>query len=258
MHAFLRPFALALPLTFALSAHALNVDMTMQPNGNGGVDIKLRPTEHFEDIVSTVVFTIRWDASSDAHLGAITQDALAGVYLPIIKSDVETDAGGYRYQIFSGMGFTPMHDVAAQWEAGQEYTVATIPISGSASFTVLNDAWTTENNGTFYVSLGGLPSTGIIYDLSTGIAAGDGLGVGIDIQPNPADKECTVTVDADMARPVDMELFNPAGQIVWAKHVTLIAGRNTQTLDLTPYDQGVYMLRLRGEKDMATRRLIKR
>lgn len=258
MHLSFRSLLLALPFTCALGATANTVDITMRPNGNGGVDVKVRPTEHFEDIVSTLVFTIRWDASSDAHLGTLTQDALAGVYLPIIKSDIETDAGGYRYQIFSGMGFTPMHAVSATWEAGQEYTVATIPVEGSASFTLINDAWTDENNGTYYLSLGGTPATGIIYDLSTGIQAGDGLAVGIDIQPNPADKECVVMVDAESARPVDMELFDAAGKRVWAKHVALSAGRNAETLDLSGYGKGVYMLRLTSDKDVATRRLVKR
>jgi len=258
MHALLRPLAFALPLFLALDARPMTVDITMQNNGNGGIDIKLRPNDHFQDIVSTLVFTIRWDASTDAHLGTISQDAAPAVYLPLIKSDIETDAGGYRYQIFSGMGFTPMNAISAEWNQGQEYTVATIPIQGAASFNVIDDAWTTENNGTFYVALGGEPSTGIIYDLSTGIAVTDGQNVGIDIQPNPADKECVVSIASESARPMDLELFNTAGAVVWSKHVTLSPGRNTETVDLTGFTKGVYMLRLRSDDDVTTRRLVKR
>jgi hypothetical protein len=258
MHVLFRSLALALPLTCALNVNALSVDITMVPNGGGGLDVKVRPTEHFEDIVSTLVFTIRWDATSDAHLGNITQGAAISAYLPLTKSDDELDAGGQRYQIFSGMGFTPIHALSTEWNAGQEITVATIPVEGSASFTVINDAWTLENNGTYYVALGGVNSTGNIYDMSTGIAAGDGLRVGLDIQPNPAEKECTLTIDAEEARAVDMEIFSPTGQLLLTKRIALSAGRTTEKIDLEAYTSGVYMLRLRSDKDTMTRRLVKR
>ncbi|MFT3886066.1 MAG: T9SS type A sorting domain-containing protein [Flavobacteriales bacterium] len=258
MHTYLRTLALALPLTFGLKANALNVDITMVSNGDGGLDVKVRPTEHFEDIVSTLLFTIRWSAASDAHLGALTQNATAGVYAPMVKSDAETDAGGYRYQIFSCMGFTPLHALSTEWNAGQEYTIASIPVAGVASFVLIVDGWTQENNGNYYVALGGAPSTGEIYEMSTGIQAGDGLAVGLDIQPNPTDKDCTIRIDSEKARAVDMELFNPAGQVVLAKRIALSAGRTTETLHMEPYGRGVYMLRLRSDKDVMTRRIVRR
>ncbi|MBS1942134.1 MAG: hypothetical protein JST38_14790, partial [Bacteroidetes bacterium] len=137
-----KPFILLALAGSLATAQAANVDITLVPNSNGQLDVKLRPGANFDGLVSSLVFTLRWDAGTEAHLGAIQQAEPATTYIPVSRSGGEQDAGGNRYQIFVGFGMTPMQWIPTNWVAGQEYTVATIAVTGTAEFSLVNDTWT--------------------------------------------------------------------------------------------------------------------
>ena len=241
------------------SLQASVVDITMVPTDNGQLEVKLRPSSNFDGMVSSLVFTIRWDAGSEAHLGTIAQEEPASTYLPVSRSGGEQDAGGDRYQIFVGFGMTPMQWIPSDWVAGQEYTVATIPVTGTAEFSLVNDTWTGLNNADYYLALGGLDETGSIYgDITTGVIAGDMTDGGLTVVPNPTNKATVVTMDLQKAQDLNFELLNAAGQVVWKEQLPNANGTVRLPLDLTNVDKGVYLLRVHAADKVITQRVVKR
>jgi len=259
LHSFLKPLSLFGVLLTATSLQASNVDITMVPNNDGQLEVKLRPSANFDGMVSSLVFTVKWDAGSEAHLGAIQQEAPASTYLPISRSGGEQDAGGDRYQIFVGFGMTPMQWIPSDWVAGQEYTVVTIPVTGTAEFSLVNNTWTGLNNADYYLALGGADETGTIYgDLSTGVIAGDMGDGSVSVVPNPTNKATVITMDLQKTQSLQLDLLNAAGQSVWKESVPTASGTVRIPLDLTDFDKGVYLLRVQGADKVVTHRVVKR
>ncbi len=254
-----RPFVLLVFAgTFAV-AQAANVDITMAPNSNGQLDIKLRPSANFDGMVSSLVFTLRWNAGTEAHLGTIQQAEPATTYIPVSRSGGEQDAGGQRYQIFVGFGMTPMQWIPTNWVAGQEYTVATIAVTGTAEFSLVNDTWTSLNNADYYLALGGLDETGEIYGGTTsGILAGEAADGGLSVMPNPTDKTSVITLELKQAQDLKLELLNASGQVVWKESKPGAFGTVRIPLDLSSLDKGVYLLRMHRAGDIITQRVVKR
>jgi hypothetical protein len=240
-------------------ASASPVDITMTPSDDGQLVVKLRPSANFDGLVSSLVFTIRWDASTDAHLGTIAQTAPASTYIPVSRSGQEQDAAGKRYQIFVGFGMTPMQWIPTNWVAGEEYTVMTIPVEGAAAFELVDDSWTGNNNADYYVALGGQDETGVIYsDITTGITAGTSGAGTLQVVPNPTDKIAMISLTFKQAQTVDLALSNAAGQQVWHLQLPNASGSIRQPLDLTPFDKGVYLLHVRTADQEMTERVVKR
>lgn len=254
-----KPFAVLAFAGSIAAAQAGNVDITMAPNSNGQLDIKLRPSANFDGMVSSLVFTLRWDAGTEAHLGAIQQAEPATTYIPVSRSGGEQDAGGDRYQIFVGFGMTPMQWIPTNWVAGQEYTVATIAVTGTAEFSLVNDSWTALNNADYYLALGGLDETGNIYGATTtGILAGEAVDGGVSVVPNPTEKTSVITLDLKQAQDLNLELLNAAGQVVWKEAKPGANGTVRIPLDLSTLDKGVYLLRIHRAGDTITQRVVKR
>ena len=256
---FLKPVASLAFFALFSTAQAADVDITMAANAEGQLEVKLRPAANFDGLVSSLVFTIKWDAATDAHLGTIQQTAPAGTYLPISRSGDEQDNGGNRYQIFVGFGMTPMQWIPTNWVAGQEYTIMTIPVAGTAEFGLVNNAWTGLNNADYYLALGGLDETGTIYgSSSTGIVAGEGSADGLTVMPNPTDRSTVISLTLATAQHLNIDLLNAAGQSVWKEELDHAAGAVRIPLDLSSYDQGMYLLRIRSAGKSLTHRVIKR
>lgn len=236
------------------------VDIMLVNTWDGNIEVRLRPDGPFDGLLSTLVFTIRWDAASDAHLAGVMQPAPVNSYIPLMKSDTETDDGGYRYQIIAGIGFQTLANIPTAWEGGVEYTVLTMHVTnGESEFAIVNDDWTAANNGDYFISLAAIDHTGNIYvDPNVGIGAATIEGLTLEVQPNPTVGATTVTIGSAHAQDIRLDLTNAAGQEVWQRLLTDIAGIRRETLDLSSLSTGVYLLRLRSGDGVLTRRLIKR
>ncbi len=239
--------------------YAANVDITMVPNSDGQLEVKLRPTANFDGMVSSLVFTVKWDAGSEAHLGAIQQADPAITYIPVSRSGGEQDTGGDRYQIFVGFGMTPLQWIPSEWVAGQEYIIATIPVTGTAEFSLVNDSWTSLNNADYYLALGGADETGTIYgDITTGIVAGELGEGGLSVVPNPTDKATVITMELNKPQDLQLDLVNAAGQSVWKEKLSNATGTVRIPLDMSSYEKGVYLLRVSSPEKVITHRVVKR
>ena len=246
-------------LAMATVASAAPVDITLVPNTSGQLDVRLRPSAGFDGMVSSLVFTIRWDAATDAHLGTIQQVAPASTYIPVTRSGSELDDAGQRYQIFVGFGLTPLQWIPTDWVAGQEYTIATIPVTGTAEFSMVNDTWTTLNNADYYLALGGVDETGAIYgDFTTGIFAGELVDGVANITPNPTEGTTLFTVELAQAQDLRLELLNAAGQVVRNEEHRNATGLVRIPLDLTDLDKGVYLLRVHTGNTVNTYSVVRR
>ncbi|MBL7965055.1 MAG: T9SS type A sorting domain-containing protein [Flavobacteriales bacterium] len=218
------------------------VDIGIYHNGDGQLEVKVRPQADFTGIFSSLVFTIRWDKSSNATLGQPTQDETVADYLSLMRSGGVHDAGTYFYQVYAGFGFSRIGETKA-WEAGKEYTIATIPVTGAGEFHLVNDPWTREvaNNGDFYVSLGGVDQTGVIYK---SLAAPASLESTLLIQPNPNDGRFTFSFLSAEAGDIRIEMLNSLGQRVFGDQLRDFQGTYRKEMDLTAMSNGIYYLKI--------------
>lgn len=237
----------ALALSMALSAGSLmaqqQVDIGLHHNGSS-LEVRVRPHAEFNGIFSAVVFSIRWDKGSGASLGELAQEGGPERYIPIIRSGDVHDVGTHNYQIFAGFGFDPLHTLGMQWRPNEEYVIATIPVNGKADFELVNDAWTGEiqNNGDYYLSLGGHDRTGAIYKSLVTADEGDNA---VLIQPNPNNGAFTFSFGVPQATDLTIEVMNGLGQAVFTDVVRGFEGTYRRDMDLRHLSNGVYYLNLR-------------
>ncbi len=139
------------------------IDMTMSDNGQGQVEFRIRSTEHFDGVLSSLTYTVRWPASAGIALDTAIrcyplQDAVPVNAVPVVID------GQYMYRTFNGFSITLLSDIGYAWEGGMEYTIATADILvPGTTFELVNDAWTDVNNRSYYCSLGGENRTGNYY-----------------------------------------------------------------------------------------------
>lgn len=247
--AFLNLSAVALFAATAAPVQAQSpVDIGLRSTGDA-LEVVLRPGNDFSGIVSSVVFTIRWDRSSGASLGEPIQEGNPANYIPVQHSGGVREVGSYDYQVYAGFGTRPMHTLSTAWTASKEYVIATIPVTGVADFELVNDAWTAEatSNADYYLALGGVDRTGIIYK---GLANASGDG-NVTILPNPNKGIFTFAVDVDKAVDLTVEVVNSLGQSIFTDEVTNFSGTYRRDMDITSMSSGVYILKV-GRGDTVT------
>ena len=229
------------------------VDIGVYRNGDQ-LDVYVKPSSDFNGIVSSLVFAIRWDGSTGATLGTLVQEGPAAQYLPTMRSGAVREQGSQRYQVYAGFGITPMEATGARWQAGKEYLVATIPVTGKADFEIAQDAWASEprNNASYYLALGGADRTGAIYK---GLASVEEDG-GVTVLPNPNNGVFAFSFTNTSPMDVQVEVINSLGQSVFTDTVTGFEGTYRKEMDLTSQSNGVYYLRLKRGGNTTTHKIV--
>ena len=245
---------------YACNMHAAVMDITMVPGQNNDLEVRVRTDQNFDEVFSSIVFTVRWSNASGANLGNVQQDGLQQDVTNINTSGPEQVEANYRYQVYAGFGFSVLSDVGFAFSSGQEFVLCRIPVLNAVDvFSIVNDTWTAGNNADYYVSLNGANSTGVIYDSSTGVEQGPALAGLLTVWPNPAGERITVTLETtDEEGPVDLDLIGANGQLVLTTRLQLVAGQGSQVLDLRAIDPALYLLRARSAKGARTVPLLKR
>lgn len=240
--------AIALVAVLSPAQSQSPVDIGLRSVGDR-LEVVLRPGTDFSGIVSSLVFTIRWERSTGVGLGEIEQEGVPLQFLPVQRSGEVHQVGAYEYQVFAGFGIRPMHTVSTAWSAAKEYVIATIPVQGDATFELVNDAWTGEptNNADYYLALGGSDRTGVIYK---GVAAATGDG-SILIHPNPNKGQFNVSVEITEAVDLTVEVLNALGQSVFQDEVRKFLGTYSRDMDISGMSSGVYLLKV-GRGDAVT------
>lgn len=236
-----------MPVAGLLSAQLPIVDITSVPVGGNQVEVRVRPDAFFDGLLSSIVFTLRWDASSGITLGSITQSSPQSQYCPITKSGSEQVSGQYRYQVFVGFGSIPFTSLGATWAPGEEVVLCRLNVSGGGAegVALVNDLWTDQNNASYYLSLNGEDRTGEIYGITTVLGMGSVSAPSIRLAPNPASSSTDVVIDLPQAVPsAVMRLLDGAGRIVRTTVQNLPAGQHRTSIDLHDMSPGVYCMEL--------------
>lgn len=234
------------------------VDIGLFNDGNGTLEVRLRPDGPFDELVSAISFTIRWNDADGATLGLVSQVAPEMYYCPTSKSGPMHVFNGYRYQIFAGFSLTTLADAESAWLWGEEVVLLQVPIIGGSTFAIVNDDWTADvnNNGNYYISLNGQPSTGSIYSISTGVQTAAVDAPVLSLLPNPTDGLARLTITVPTVAPINLELFDPTGRVVMTNAYPAVVGTFRETLNVGTLADGVYMLRVQVGKSVSTHRLV--
>lgn len=257
MNRLIRSSVLSITLAGAAGfASAQNaVDIGLYQN-NGVLEVKVRPESDFSGIFSSLVFTVRWDANSNAGLGESTQDEDVASYMGLERSGNIREEGGFRYAVYAGFGMAPLSSRGTSWQAGREYVIARIPVTGQGEFELVNDAYTSDrqNNANFYAACGGTDRTGIIYK---GLAPASEDG-SVLIQPNPSNGRFTLSFVNDAKGDVTVEVINSIGQAVFNETVRDLEGSYKREMDLTTMGAGAYYVKLKRNGTTTSHKVIVR
>ncbi|MCB9169775.1 MAG: T9SS type A sorting domain-containing protein [Flavobacteriales bacterium] len=257
-HTLLRPIALTLGLATSIPMLLSQgtVDIGLFSTGDQ-LEVRVKPHADFDGILSSVVFTLRWDQNTDLDLGDIEQPGDVHVFLPISRSGNVRNSGTYEYQVFAGFGLTPMHDAGTTWTAGKEYTIMTIPYTGSADVQLVNDSWTGEllNNANYYISLGGQDRTGQIYKSAVNATDLDGS---VRILPNPNDGHFVFSFVVAEQSDVRVQVMNTLGQDVFSDALKSYQGTYQHEMDLTSMSNGIYYLKITREGTSSVHKIVYR
>ncbi|MCB9193536.1 MAG: T9SS type A sorting domain-containing protein [Flavobacteriales bacterium] len=245
-------------LTLGASAQS-PIDIGLFPGEENMLEVRIRPTADFDGVFSSLLFTLRWDAGSEAAPGPVEQTDLIAQYMPIHPSGPVVVDGYHAYQVYAGFGIGPLTDLGVDLRMNEEVVLARIPISGNASFAVVNDAWTGEltHNGDYYVSLNGLDKTGIIYKEATAVSE-ETAAASVSISPNPNDGRFTVTFPEGGSAPRDLVVVNSLGQRVRTERLNACTTGCRQAFDLAEFGPGLYHLEITTGNSTTTHRVIVR
>jgi len=138
-------------LTFGLigwsnTAHAQlpsSVDIGLYEVTPGMLEVRTTANgASFNEVVSSIVFTIRWETASMASLGTVNQ-IIGGDFCPLVTTNVAVNPagvltdGGFNYQNYTVIGTQQLQGCGAppgySWPMGTEVVLAQIPYSGLAN-----------------------------------------------------------------------------------------------------------------------------
>lgn len=234
-----------------------NFDIGLFPGASGTLEVKVRPADDFDGIFSSLVFSLRYDRNSDLQLGEPLQPADVAPYMAVTRSGGLRQEGSFDYQVYAGFGFQNMGAAGVNWQAGKEYTVLTIPCTGTGTVELINDAWTGEvrNNADYYVSLGGMDRTGIIYRSMVQLGGDDDAVI---IQPNPNQGEFMFSFTSNEPVDIDVEMLNALGQTVYTERLRAFQGTFRKDMDLTSQSNGVYYLKVTRGGELSVHKVVYR
>lgn len=160
----MRPLSLSVLFVPAVLMAQPMLDITMDNNGAGQLEVRVRPDGPFDGLVSNLTFTIRWPEAAGMALDTANALYPAADYMYPSATQVVSGLNGYLYRTFNAVSMVPMFEVGQAWTAGTEYPLCTIDILvPGTEFTLGNDAWTGANNRNYFCSLGGYNRTGVVF-----------------------------------------------------------------------------------------------
>lgn len=138
-------------------AQSIDIGIFESTESSDQIDIKIRPDFNIEadETITAILYTVRWDDP----LITINTAYIFPFFIAPQGTAVEND--GYYYQVFAAV---PVN--AQAFAANQEYIASSFSFSnGECAFSeIIEDEWTSENNGNVYFEFLGEDVTGFIYE----------------------------------------------------------------------------------------------
>ncbi|MBL0127516.1 MAG: T9SS type A sorting domain-containing protein [Flavobacteriales bacterium] len=233
------------------------VDISVQHDeGAGMLHVSLRANDYdFAQLISNLVFTIRWQESSAATLsfGSSAWCPAPNQALPLSPSAMVVPGNGYRYRTYNAIGFTMLGDLVDDGGCEQSLLADTwiqvysIPINndpGGTTYEIADDQFTHDDNRAFFISLNGQGSnneyTGSIFTIPTAVVEEPLPAPALLLMPNPTDGPVRMSLPAGTVGPVDVEVLDAAGRITMRR----VIYNNSPTIDLSDLESGNYLIRV--------------
>ena len=160
-------FIPALGLGVLATAQPLcDIDLRSNPAGDSLRVYMRANTTSFSGVMSSIVFSIKYDQTSAVVIGSRTQFCAAGYSIGNVPSI--TSNGGFNYATYTGFGFSNISTECPSeaWSANTWKLIMRIKLSAQPNkctdFQIVNDSFTAVNNIGYYLSLNGLDKTGAI------------------------------------------------------------------------------------------------
>lgn len=255
---FIQPLAAVAALVsvhFAQAQLPTSVDISMEHDQQANqLKISLRANDApFGEVLSNLVFTVRWPASSPATLGAGSSAWCPPPSSAFLCSPTATitPGNGFKYRTWNSIGLALLSDLVD--DGGCEQTlpaddwvqVLLINITndpGSTAFDIADDQYANENNRGYYLSLNGQARTGSIYSFSTGTAPAtvEGEAEAWAIHPNPASDRVLIALPGHVQAPWKATVLDASGRIALQASGMALGG----PLDVSGLACGRYLLQL--------------
>jgi hypothetical protein len=242
-----------------------SVDISLDHDpGNQVLRVRLRANDSsFNELLSSVVFTIRWSEASTAALGfgASPWCPSPSVAFPVTPSSMQMPGNGYKYRSWTSIALVAISDLiddggceqslpADEWVIVHEIPVSNDP--GGTAFEIAADQWTLDNNRAYFISLNGVDATGSIFTSSTGSSVPEAAAMGFTIQPNPANQFITLSYPEGTSGLWQAEVFDAAG-----RSAMLTNGQQwPAVIDVNGLNPGAYSATLSVNGSLRTERFI--
>lgn len=231
------------------------VDISLQHDQlNAQLRVHLRANDQdFGQVISNIVFTVRWPEASPATLGlgASAWCPPPNQALNIGPSATAVPGNGFRYRTYSSIGLAQIAALQDDAGCGQSLManewahVLTIPVNadpGGTVFDIADDDFSLQDNRNFYVSLNGVPSTGAIFTYTANaVEQDDTMLEQRVIAPNPAAAGSMITIlGAGRDGSWSAQLLDASGRVIRSWQGAQWPVR-LSTMDQAP---GIYAVRL--------------
>lgn len=147
--------------TFAQTPPVIDIQLVDVP-GQQQFEVYLIPNGDYSGLISQLTFTIRWPQSDGSVMinyygNPEWNCSNTSVFLggPVLHD-------GYYHQIVISSGRNQLSTCGNLMAVGSPLHTITIEYTGlGGQYEIINDAWTNNTNGDYYISLNGINSTGI-------------------------------------------------------------------------------------------------
>jgi hypothetical protein len=228
---------LAASILMTMCGGAMNaqpvVDITLVSNeADSLLEVFVRPHTDFDQVVSGITFTLRWDTISGDGLG--TRQQFCPAAFSLSSTPTVVDSGSY-FRTYNGFGSALLSDEGCPWFACEEHLIMTVPVNVDGGF------------GPFEIVafsfLGDTASTGIIYtsgEPCLSMAIGDAEedeAKDVLVFPNPSTSALTITLPVGQQMPASIDVIAADGRI------TRLVHDRAGTFDVRSLRPGAYSLR---------------
>jgi hypothetical protein len=107
---------------------------------------------------------------------------------------------------------------------------------------------------------GDTPLTPIKVDLAEGTVSANELptwATEVSLTPNPVNDFAFLAINANENKTISLQIFNIEGKVMSNQDITVSAGNNNIPLEINGLERGVYLLSLKNNNDLVTRKFVK-
>lgn len=246
-------YVVVLLLTLAVfgrgaKAQGIHIDIGVEHLESDQIQLWVISDSTWTGYLSSIQWTLRWEEASNATLGEFVASSSVPFLDGALQSGPTAIAGGYHHALYS---VVPGQN-STSFIADQPFLLGTFSIiDGPANFEIADDAWTVANNGDFYISLNGHPSTGAIVELTTQVVSTVQL-THATLFPNPTNSSSLLTFELEQSGTVEIRVIDPSGRLVKQNNVAANAGTFRYSMSSGSMAEGAYTLQMVGPGVYAT------